>query len=94
MRGPHAQVDIQLTAPAPLAGLEFPKRARDVDNLIVSYFVTEEIRLDRLGLKCPQRASQFRLHGPQDGRGFRILGFEGRRKKREQNSRSNPYSQV
>src|SRR5208337_2586663 len=47
MRGPHAQVDIQLTAAALLACLEFSKRARDIDNLIVSYFVTEEIWLDR-----------------------------------------------
>jgi len=93
MGGPHAQVNIQLATAALLAALELSKRASDADNLIVRDFVAEEIRLDRLGLKCPLRASQFRLHGPQDSRGFGVLGFEGGRKKREENSSSNPYSQ-
>jgi hypothetical protein len=52
--------------------------------LIVSDFVAEEIRLDWLGLECPLRASQFRLHSPQDGRGFGILGFDDGREKGEQ----------
>ena len=81
-----------LSAAALLAGLEFAKRPGDVHNLIVGDFVAKEIRLDRLGLKGPLGARQFRFHGPQDGCGFGILGFEGRCKKGEQNS-SNPYSQ-
>ena len=94
MRTPHAQVDIQLTAAALLAGLELSKLARDADHLVVSDFIAEKIRLHGLSLECFLRASQLRLHGPQYCGGFGILGFKGGRKIREQNSNSNRYSQV